>query len=188
MQRHHITSPVASTSAGYCIAAALSATAIGCARIVATQSFSEEAHYSLSRFPVSGPPNRDFPNPPPAIEPTVEPSPAASQPPLIGYALLDSGATHPMRQASSEEEWETAEEVQVSLAGDQSTIMRLKRGGTLLLPPGRDGLVQPIVPMGAIIEQLGYKLVWSAGSCKLYPPDGKSLRLASGQKCLPGIG
>ena len=37
--------------------------------------------------------------------------------------------------------------------------------------------MQPIVPMGAIIEQLGYKLVWSAGSCKLYPPDGKSLAL-----------
>ena len=50
--------------------------------------------------------------------------------------------------------------------------MRLTSSNTLLLPPGRDGLVQPMVPMGAIIEQLGYRLVWSAGSCKLYPPDG----------------
>ena len=119
----------------------------------------------------------------PADEPPVEPSPVASQPPLIGYALLDSGATHPMRQASSEEEWIEADEVQVSLAGDQTTVMRLTRAGTLLLPPGRDGLVQPIVPMGAIIEQLGYKLVWSAGSCKLYPPDGKSLRLRVKNGC-----
>ena len=119
----------------------------------------------------------------PANEPPVEPSPVASQPPLIGYALLDSGATHPMRQASSEEEWIEADEVQVSLAGDQTTVMRLTRAGTLLLPPGRDGLVQPIVPMGAIIEQLGYKLVWSAGSCKLYPPDGKSLRLRVKNGC-----
>ena len=95
----------------------------------------------------------------PADEPPVEPSPVASQPPLIGYALLDSGATHPMRQASSEEEWIEADEVQVSLAGDQTTVMRLTRAGTLFFPPGRDGLVQPIVPMGAIIEQLGYKLV-----------------------------
>ena len=84
----------------------------------------------------------------PANEPPVEPSPVASQPPLIGYALLDSGATHPMRQASSEEEWIEADEVQVSLAGDQTTVMRLTRAGTLLLPPGRDGLVQPTVPMG----------------------------------------
>ena len=119
----------------------------------------------------------------PANEPPVEPSPVASQPPLIGYALLDSGATHPTRQASSEEEWIEANEVQVSLAGDQTTVMRLTRAGTLLLPPGRDGLAQPIVPMGAIIEQLGYKLVWSAGSCKLYPPDGKSLRLRVKNGC-----
>ena len=135
-----------------------------------------------SCFPVSGP-NRDFLSSSPAIEPAVDPSPVASQPPLIGYALLDSGATHPMRQASSEEEWEAALEVQVSLAGDTTTTMRLTSSGTLLLPPGRDGLVQPIVPMGAIIEQLGYKLVWSAGSCKLYPPDGKSLRLRVKNGC-----
>ena len=32
-----------------------------------------------------------------------------------------------MRQASSEEEWIEADEVQVSLAGDQTTIMRLTR-------------------------------------------------------------
>ena len=63
-----------------------------------------------------------------------------------------------MRQARDQVEWEAAMEVQSS--------------GTLLLPPGRDGSIQPIVPMGAIIEQLGYKLIWSAGSCKLYPPDG----------------
>ena len=119
----------------------------------------------------------------PANEPPVEPSPVASQPPLIGYALLDSGATHPMRQASSEEEWIEADEVQVSLAGDQTTVMRLTRAGTLLLRPGRDGLVQPIVPMGTIIEQLGYKLVWSAGICKLYPPDGKSLRFRVKNGC-----
>ena len=88
-----------------------------------------------------------------------------------------------MRQALDEEEWEAASEVQVSLAGDTTTTMRLTSSGTLLLPPGRDGLVQPIVPMGAIIEQLGYKLVWSAGSCKLYPPDGKSLRLRVKNGC-----
>ena len=37
--------------------------------------------------------------------------------------------------------------------------------------------------MGAIIEQLGYKLVWSAGSCKLYPPDGKSRRVRVKNGC-----
>ena len=61
--------------------------------------------------------------------------------------------------------------------------MRLTSSGTLLLPPGRDGSIQPIVPMGAIIEQLGYKLIWSAGSCKLYPPDGRSIRLRVKNGC-----
>ena len=72
-----------------------------------------------------------------------------------------------MRQARDQVEWEAALEVQVALAGDNTTSMRLTSSGTLLLPPGRDGSIQPIVPMGAIIEQLGYKLIWSAGSCKL---------------------
>ena len=71
----------------------------------------------------------------------------------------------------------------MSLAGNTTTTVRLASSGTLLLPPGRDGLAQPIVPMSAIIEQLGYKLVWSAGSCKLYPPDGKSLRLKIKNSC-----
>ena len=82
-----------------------------------TQSFGEEVHYSLSHagklFPGFGCPKHSSS----AAEPTVEPSPVSSQPHLIGYALLDSGATHPMQQASSEEEWVAAEEVQVSLTG-----------------------------------------------------------------------
>ena len=101
----------------------------------------------------------------------------------LAYALLDSGATHPTRQAKDEHEWDAACEVQVALAGDNTTSMRLTSSGTLLLPPGRDGSIQPIVPMGAIIEQLGYKLIWSAGSCKLYPPDGRSIRLRVKNGC-----
>ena len=45
----------------------LSATGIGCARIVCTQSFGEEAHYSLGRarelFPGFGSPKPEFPTP-----------------------------------------------------------------------------------------------------------------------------
>ena len=64
-------------------------------------------------------------------------------------------------------------------SGDNSTLMRLTQSGTLLLPPlERAGSVQPIVPMGAVIEQL-----WSAGSCKLYPPHGKPLRLRVKNGC-----
>ena len=67
----------------------------------------------------------------------------------IAYALLDSGATHPMRQAKDQGEWDEAVEVQVSLAGDNSTLMRLTQSGTLLLPPlERAGSAQPIVQWG----------------------------------------
>ena len=55
----------------------------------------------------------------------------------LAYALLDSGATHPMRQARDEHEWDAACEVQVALAGDNTTSMRLTASGTLLLPPGK---------------------------------------------------
>ena len=89
-----------------------------------------------------------------------------------------------MRQAKDQGEWDEAVEVQVSLAGDNSTLMRLTQSGTLLLPPlERAGSVQPIAPMGAVIAQLGYSLVWSAGSCKLYPPHGKPLRLRVKNGC-----
>ena len=119
--------------------------------------------------------------PPSHLESQTQVEPGLEVP--LAYALLDSGATHPMRQAKDEHEWGAACAVQVALAGDNTTSMRLTASGTLLLPPGRDGLVQPIIPMGAIIEQLGYKLVWSAGSCKLYPPDGRSIRLRVKNGC-----
>ena len=46
------------------------------------------------------------------------------RPKPIAYALLDSGATHPMRQAEDQREWDDALEVQVTLAGDNSTLMQ----------------------------------------------------------------
>ena len=92
-----------------------------------------------SCFPVSGPPNPTS-QPPHREAPTQELGNAKNQglanphsrpengglseaPNPIEYALLDSGATHAMRQALDEEEWEAASEVQVSLAGDTTTTM-----------------------------------------------------------------
>ena len=74
-------------------------------------------------------------------------------------ALLDSGATHALRSATSQEEWETAENVMVQLAGNHQLTMRITQGGTLLMPPGSgsqpDGVpqglqAQTIVPMGGL--------------------------------------
>ena len=71
-----------------------------------------------------------------------------------------------------------------ALAGDNTHINAFDHPQVLCYYlPGGMVWVQPIVPMGAIIQQLGYKLVWSAGSCKLYPPDGRSIRLRVKNGC-----
>ena len=101
-------------------------------------------------------------------------------------ALVDSGATHSLRAATSVEEWEEAEEVAVQLAGSHQLVMRITTGGTLLMP-FRDNQEdiktqsslhpQTIVPMGQLISTLGYTMVWSPQGCTLTSPDGQALRL-----------
>ena len=60
-----------------------------------------------------------YPNPPSRAETGGLGGPDLEVP--LAYALLDSGATHPMRQARDEHEWDAACEVQVALAGDKDT-------------------------------------------------------------------
>ncbi|CAE7662795.1 unnamed protein product, partial [Symbiodinium necroappetens] len=47
-------------------------------------------------------------------------------------ALMDSGATHPLRQPRNEQEWLDAMNVKVALAGDAKTTMKQTTSGTLL--------------------------------------------------------
>ena len=106
-------------------------------------------------------------------------------------ALLDSGATHSLRSAYSEEEWLGAEEVQVRLAGGGSLRMRLSSGGSLLMPPRNSGTTsstiknqgnQTIVPLGELVKVLGYSLEWSQRGCFLKDSEGniRSLGLSNG--------
>ena len=90
-------------------------------------------------------------------------------------ALVDSGATHALRAASSEAEWASAQPVVVSLAGSETSAMRLSAAGTLLLPPTSSA--QTIVPLGSVIQQLGYRLDWTASRCRLITPSGRAFRL-----------
>ncbi|OLQ12722.1 Copia protein [Symbiodinium microadriaticum] len=53
-------------------------------------------------------------------------------------ALMDSGATHPLREAQPEE-WSQAPEVDVVIAGDGVTTMRQNLAGTLLTEPLKPG-------------------------------------------------
>ena len=100
-------------------------------------------------------------------------------------ALLDSGATHCLRNAIDEEEWLGAEEVVVQLAGNKSLTMRLTQTGSLLMPPrstttsssvGTTG-GQTIVPLGELVKTLGYTMIWSPNGCVLRDSDGGEQRL-----------
>ena len=95
-------------------------------------------------------------------------------------ALVDSGATHPLRVGSSTE-WAGAEEVDVVVAGDGVQKMRQTTAGTLLLEPATSR-AQTILPVGSLVSVLGYELLWTKKRCVLKAPDGHeiALRVSSG--------
>ena len=104
-------------------------------------------------------------------------------------ALLDSGATHSLRSARSPEEWSSAEEVGVQLAGSHTLVMRITESGTLLMPYKKSDCeqgemrAQTIVPMGQLIKTLGYTMVWSPEECYLSDEAGHKLPLQVSGGC-----
>eukprot|EP00439_Symbiodinium_sp_Y106_P026580 s3624_g3.t1 len=107
-------------------------------------------------------------------------------------ALVDSGATHSLRSAKSQHEWDHAEDVAVQLAGSHQLVMRITESGTLLMPyksGGRpagdqDGLrAQTIVPMGQLIQTLGYSMSWTPEECVLTSPEGERIPLQTDGGC-----
>ena len=116
----------------------------------------------------------------PTCVPTNSPN---SQPEGVNvFGLVDSGATHPLRPASSQEEWLEAEQVEVGLAGGHASHMRITKHGVILTPPGRDGLPAAIVPLGQLVTRLGYMLSWTTDECFLRSPEGEltTLRVQNG--------
>ena len=107
-------------------------------------------------------------------------------------ALVDSGATHSLRSARSPQEWLEAEEVSVQLAGSHQLVMHLSGCGTLLMPyKVKDGYnkdqnnmkAQTIVPMGQLINTLGYSMTWTPQSCYLTGPDGTRIPMKTESGC-----
>ena len=102
-------------------------------------------------------------------------------------ALLDSGATHCLRNAHDDKEWLESEEVIVQLAGNNALTMKLSSGGSLLMPPRSKAQAQPsvsdgsggqtIVLLGELVKTLGYSLDWSQKGCFLIDPQGVSRSL-----------
>ena len=75
--------------------------------------------------------------------------------------LLDSGASHPFRVAS-EEEIEKATRVRVQLADGGEVVLAQNKGGTLLAASPKEGdAATPIVPLGALVQDLGCDVSWT---------------------------
>ncbi|CAE7732746.1 RE2, partial [Symbiodinium sp. CCMP2456] len=101
------------------------------------------------------------------------------------YALVDSGATHALRRARSDLEWQESSPVTVNLAGGESVALRMNHAGTILVPRTGDTSSSslPIVPLGALVEQLGYTMTWNAKRCKLEGRHGEVFQLKVREGC-----
>ncbi|OLQ02805.1 Retrovirus-related Pol polyprotein from transposon TNT 1-94 [Symbiodinium microadriaticum] len=105
-------------------------------------------------------------------------------------ALLDTGATHCLRNAHDDGEWSNSESVMVQLAGNSKLMMKLSDSGSLLMPPRSTSsttssattTAQTIVPMGELVRTLGYTLIWGPDECYLEDCNGvrTALNVATG--------
>lgn len=85
-------------------------------------------------------------------------------------ALLDGGATHALRTARSEREYEMATPVRVELAAGEVVLRQLPGSGILLSQEP----TQTIVPLGKLIL-LGYSVQWDSEGFSLRTPGGDSI-------------
>ena len=102
------------------------------------------------------------------------------------YALVDSGATHALRRASTIDEWEQASPVVVRLAGGESVSLKMNNGGTIVVPMASATMGSsstPIVPLGALVSQLGYSMVWAKNKCRLEGPQGEIINMKIRDGC-----
>ena len=86
-----------------------------------------------------------------------------------------------MRPAGQEEYFD-GQPVQVTLAGEDVRVLRQNDEGTILVQE-ENAVIQPIVPLGAVIENLGYTLHWTPKSLRLTHPEKKSIRVCIKNHC-----
>ena len=102
------------------------------------------------------------------------------------YALVDSGATHPLRKAVDEEEWLRSRPVVVHLAGGEVVEMKMNDAGTLLVPATgstRSTTSSPIVPLGSLAGVLGYRMERRGSRCRLISREGQTINLRVRDGC-----
>ena len=96
-------------------------------------------------------------------------------------ALIDSGATHGLRTAHNQAEWDEAEPANVQLASGSTSDFKLKKGTRILLGHP-DGVSSVIVPMGAL-NDLDFRVTWSSNMCRIRDDDGRELNVTVVNGC-----
>ena len=91
------------------------------------------------------------------------------------WILLDSGATHALRPARSQDEWDAGQPTTVMLAQGSTDRFRLKVGTQVLLQdPQATDVAAWIIPMGGLAD-IGCSVEWKGPQCRLHDPHGKML-------------
>lgn len=94
------------------------------------------------------------------------------------WILLDSGATHALRPATSMEEWSEAVKIKVTLANGTTDSLKIKPQTKILLTePVKEGWKETwILPMGGLAD-MGFQVKWKSGQCEVADEDGKLLEV-----------
>ena len=92
--------------------------------------------------------------------------------------LIDGGATHCLRQARSQAEWDSADKVKVLVASGEVELRQNPETGTILAPHP----VQGIVPVARLVEE-GYSIRWDRSVCRVEHPTHGRLEVSMCQGC-----
>ena len=94
--------------------------------------------------------------------------------------LVDSGATHPLRPRNPGEAESSFRQITVTLANGESSKMHMTPGG-VMISQRQD--VEPIIPMGQLVHQLGCSVDWTGDHLKIFHPRRGALPVQMQQGC-----
>ena len=94
--------------------------------------------------------------------------------------LIDSGATHPLRPRRPGECDTTYKRVSVTLANGETTSLQVTPGG-IMVTDRHD--VEPILPMGQLVQDLQCQVTWADGILKVTHPTRGPLPVQNRDGC-----
>ena len=95
--------------------------------------------------------------------------------------LIDSGATHGLRPARDQEEWDRGVRTVVQLANGSTEAFKLKPNTKILMSNPTSNAAW-IVPMGGVTE-LGFTMNWSGNQCQLRDDQNRHIDVQVLQGC-----